>query len=115
QVTEVGDLTATAYVLTLEAPARCSKSRRVSAYVGLVPRQDQSGQRDLQLRITKSGNGFLRKLLVQSAHYAMGPFGRDYELRRWGMMLAARGGRSAKKRAVIAVARKLAALLHHLW
>jgi transposase len=115
QVNGVGALTATAYVLTLEDPARFSKSRKVSAFVGLVPRQDQSGQRDLQMRITKAGNGYIRKLLVQSAHYAMGPFGRDCELRRWGMTLAARGGRSAKKRAVVAVARKLAALLHHLW
>ena len=56
-----------------------------------------------------------RTLLVQGAHYVMGPFGQDSDLRRWGLKLAERGGKNAKKRAVVAVARKLAVLLHKLW
>lgn len=115
QVTGVGALTALAYVLTLEDPQRFESSRSVAPYLGLVPRQDQSGQTDKQLRITKAGNGYLRRLLVSSAHYILGPFGPDNDLRRFGMALMARGGKNAKKRAVVAIARKLAVLLHALW
>jgi transposase len=87
----------------------------VGAYLGLCPRRDDSGERRAQLGITKTGDRFLRSLLVNAAHYIMGPFGPASDLRRWGLALAARGGTNAKKRAVIAVARKLAALLHRLW
>ena len=115
QVGGVGPLTALAYVLTLEEPARFAKSRMVGAYLGLVPRLDQSGQIDKQLRITKHGDGYLRRLLVGSAHYILGPFGPDCDLRTFGLKLMQRGGKNAKKRAVVAVARKLAVLLHALW
>ena len=81
----------------------------------MVPRSDQSGAHDPQLHITKTGDAYLRRLLVQSAQYILGPFGPDCDLRRWGLKLAERGGKAAKKRAIIAVARKLAILLHHLW
>ncbi len=57
----------------------------------------------------------MRQLLVQSAHYILGPFGEDSDLRRRGLKIAARGGKNAKKRAAVAVARKLAVLLHRLW
>lgn len=114
-VAGVGALTALAYVLTLEDPQRFRKSRDVGPVVGLVPRRDQSGGRDPQLRITKTGDSYLRRLLVGSAQYILGPFGPDCDLRRWGLKLAERGGKNAKRRAVIAVARKLAILLHHLW
>jgi transposase len=114
-VSGVGPLTALAYTLTLEDPQRFPKSRDVGPAVGLVPRRDQSGGHDPQLRITKTGNTFLRRLLVSSAQYILGPFGPDCQLRRWGLRLAERGGKNAKKRAVVAVARKLAVLLHHLW
>jgi transposase len=67
------------------------------------------------LRITKTGDEFLRRLLVSSAQYILGPFGPDCDLRRWGLKLAERGGKNAKKRAVVSVARKLAVLLHCLW
>ena len=100
---------------TLEDPARFAKGREVGPALGLVPRRDQSGDRDPQLSITKTGNAFLRRLLVGSAHYVLGPFGPDCDLRRWGLQLAERGGKNAKKRAVVAVARKLAVLLHRLW
>jgi transposase len=111
----VGALTALAFVLTLENPQRFRKSREVGAVLGLVPRQKQSSGRDPQLRITKTGDAYVRRLLVGSAQYVLGPFGPDSDLRRWGLALAARGGKNAKKRAIVAVARKLAVLLHHLW
>ncbi len=115
QVPGVGALTALSYVLTLEDPARFPKSRAVGSYLGLRPKQRDSGAGAPQLRITKTGDAYLRRLLVGSAHYVLGPFGPDSDLRRWGSALAARGGKNAKKRAVVAVARKLAVLLHRLW
>jgi len=115
QVEGVGPLTALNFVLTIEDPYRFEKSRSVGAYLGLVPARDQSGDRDPQRRISKEGDEMLRKLLVSGAHYILGPFGSDSDLRRHGEKIAARGGKSAKKRAVVAVARKLAALLHSLW
>ena len=115
QVGGVGPIVALAYVLTLEHPGRFRKSRAVGPYLGLVPARSQSGDSDPQLRITKAGDAFLRRLLVQSAQYILGPFGEDCDLRRFGQALSVRGERNAKKRAVIAVARKLAVLLHRLW
>jgi transposase len=115
QISGVGPLTALCYVLTLEDPQRFTRSRAVGAYLGLCPRQHDSGAAHPQLRITKCGDPMLRRLLVQGAHYILGPFGPDCDLRRWGLALAARGGTNAKKRAVVAVARKLATLLHRLW
>jgi transposase len=115
QVSGVGPLTALSYVLTVEDPQRFKSSRAVGPYLGLRPRQDQSGNLDPELRITKAGDSDLRRLLVGSAHYILGPFGPDTDLRRWGLALAARGKKNAKKRAVVAVARKLAVLLHRLW
>jgi transposase len=115
QVKGVGPVTALAYVLTLEDPGRFTKSRMVGPYLGLTPRRDQSGDTDKQLRITKEGNVYLRKLLVGCSHYIMGPFGPDSDLRRHGLAIAARGGKNARKRAAVAVARKLSVLLHRLW
>lgn len=115
QVSGVGPITSLAFVLTLEAPERFRKSRTVGAFLGLVPGRKQSGDRDPQMRITKCGDRDLRRLLVNAAHYILGPFGPDSDLRRFGEKIAARGGKSARKRAIIAVARKLAVLLHHLW
>ena len=115
QVPGVGPLTSVAYILTLEDPHRFKSSRAVGSYLGLRPRQADSGSREPQLRITKAGDPFLRRLLVGSAQYILGPFGADTDLRRWGLALAKRGGKSAKRRAVVAVARKLAVLLHRLW
>jgi transposase len=115
QVEGIGPLTALTFMLTLEDSHRFDKSRTVGAYLGLVPATAQSGERDPQERISKEGDEMLRKLLVGSAHYILGPFGSDSDLRRHGEKIAARGGKNAKKRAVVAVARKLAVLLHHLW
>jgi len=115
QVEGVGVLTALTFVLTLEDPYRFAKSRTVGAYLGLVPASDQSGDRDPQRRISKEGDEMLRRLLVSSAHYILGPFGSDSDLRRHGEKIASRGAKNAKKRAVVAVARKLSVLLHRLW
>ena len=115
QVEGVGPLTALTFVLTLEDPDRFERSRSVGAYLGLVPARDQSGGNDPQKHISKEGDEMLRKLLVSGAHYILGPFGSDSDLRRHGEKIASRGGKNAKKRAVVAVARKLAVLLHRLW
>lgn len=115
QVEGVGALTALTFVLTLEDPYRFEKSRAVGAYLGLVPASDQSGDRDPQKRISKEGDEMMRKLLVGSAHYILGPFGSDSDLRRHGEKIARGGGKNAKKRAAVAVARKLSVLLHRLW
>jgi transposase len=115
QIPGVGPLTALCFVLTLESPAHFANARAVGAYLGLVPRRDQSGQTDKQLGITKAGHVQMRCLLVNCAHYILGPFGPPCHLRAAGERIAARGGKSAKKRAVIAVARKLAVTLLVLW
>jgi transposase len=115
QIPGVGPLTALCFVLTLESHKHFAHARAVGAYLGLVPRRDQSGQTDKQLGITKAGHVQLRCLLVNCAHYILGPFGPPCQLRAAGERIAARGGKSAKKRAVIAVARKLAVTLLALW
>lgn len=115
QITGVGPITSLCFVLTVEDEQRFSETRDVAAYFGLVPRRFQSGDSDKQLPISKTGNRYMRKMLVQSAQYIMGHFGPDCELRRYGLRLTERGGAAAKKKAVIAVARKLSVLLLTLW
>ena len=114
-VVGVGPLTALTFVLTLEDPSRFPNSRVVGAYAGLTPRQDRSGDKNPQLGITKAGNKELRRLLITCAHYILGWRGPDTALRRHGERIAERGGKNAKKRAVVAVARKLAVILHRMW
>lgn len=115
QIKGVGALTALVFVLTLGDPQRFARSRTVGAYVGLVPASRNSGNCTPQLSISKQGDRMLRRLLVQAAHHILGPFGQDSNLRRFGQRLAQRGGKNGKKKAVVAVARKLAVLLHRLW
>jgi len=115
QVSGVGTLIALTFVLTVEDRDRFQKSRDVGCYVGLRPKQSESGQSQPQLRITKEGDRYLRTLLVQGAHCILSRRGPDTDLKRWGLKLAERGGKNAKKRAIVAVARKLAVLLHRLW
>jgi transposase len=115
QVNGIGPITSLAFVLTLGEVRRFAKSRTVGAFLGLVPGRRQSGHCDPQRRITKQGDSGLRRLLVNAAHYVLGPFGTDCGLRRFGLKISARGGKIAKKKAIVAVARKLAVLLHHLW
>ncbi len=115
QISAVGPVTSLQYVLTIGNPNRFAHSRDVGAYLGLTPRRRQSGDVDQQLRISKAGNRRLRSLLVQCAQYLLGRFGPDTDLKRWGARMSERGGKNAKKRAIVAVARKLAVLLHRLW
>jgi transposase len=115
QVKGVGTQIALTYVLTIEDPYRFPKSREVGCFLGLRPGRRNSGESEPQKKISKEGDRYLRTMMVQGAHYILGPFGEDSDLRRWGLKLAERGGKNAKKRAVVAVARKLAVLLHRLW
>src|SRR5213082_1418924 len=115
QVKGVGTQIALTYILTLEDPHRFPKSREVGCFLGLRPGRRDSGESQPQMHISKEGDRYLRTMLVQGAHYILGPFGEYSDLRRWGLKLAERGGKNAKKRAVVAVARKLAVLLHRLW
>ena len=115
QIHGVGPVISIAYVLSVEDPKRFDDSRHLGSWLGLCPRSAASGDSNPQLRISKAGDPYLRRLLIQGAHYILGPFGQDCDLRRYGLHLAARGGKAAKKRAAVAVARKLAVLLHHLW
>jgi transposase len=115
QIKGVGTLIALTFLLTLEDPHRFRQSRDVGCYLGLQPGRRNSGQSEPQMHISKEGDPYLRTLLVQGAQHILGPFGVDCDLRRWGLKLAQRGGRNGKKRAIVATARKLAVLLHHLW
>src|SRR5258708_32244496 len=115
QVYGVGQLTALTYVLTLGGKERFKRSRDVGCYLGLRTRRSQSGDRDPQLGITKAGNIYLRSLLVECANHLLGPHGRDSTLRQWRLHLASRGGKQARNRAIVAVARKLAVLVHRIW
>ena len=115
QVKGVGPITSLCFVLTIEDPTRFAKSRDVGAYLGLVPKLRSSGDAAPELRITKAGDRQMRSLLVLCAQYMLGHFGEDCDLRRYGERIAAGGGKNAKKRAIVAVARKLAILLHRLW
>src|SRR6516164_3221682 len=115
QIKGVGTLIALTFLLTLEDPHRFRKSRDVGSYLGLQPGRRNSGQSEPQMHISKEGDPYLRTLLVQAAQHILGPFGADSDLRRWGLKLAAQGGKNGKKRAIVATARKLAVLLHRLW
>ena len=111
----VGEITALCFVLVIEDPQRFAKPREVGAFLGLVPKRDQSGKLDKRLGISKAGNTYLRCMLVQAAQYILGPFGPDCDLKRHGLQLVERGGRGAKRKAVVATARKLAVVLLTLW
>jgi transposase len=115
QIDGVGALTALAYMLTLADANRFVRSRSVGAWLGLTPARHDSSETETQKRISKEGDHYVRRLLVGSAQYIVGPFGKDCDLRRHGLAIAARGGKNAKRRATVAVARKLAVVLHRLW
>jgi transposase len=115
QIVGIGPVTALSFVLTIEDPEMFDQARDVGAYLGLVPKRDQSGGLDKQLRISKAGDAYLRSLLVGCAQYILGPFGPDTDLKRHGLMLAERGGGRNKRKAVVAIARKLAVLMLALW
>ena len=102
-------------VMIRSDPDRSAQAREVGPYLGLVSKRDQSGGTDKKLPISKAGNAYMRRLLVASANYILGPFGQECDLRTQGLRLAARGGRGAKKKAVVATARKLAVVMLTLW
>jgi transposase len=114
QVPGVGPITSFAYALTIEDPKRFARSRSVGSYLGLRRKLRDSGEARPELGITKAGDRELRRLLIQSAHYIL-TLGPDSDLKRFGLRLMARGGGAARQRAAVAVARKLAVLLHRLW
>lgn len=115
QIAGIGTITSLTFVLTIGDPERFGRQRDIGAYLGLVPKRDQSGATDKQMRISKAGDAYLRRLLVSAAQYVLGPFGPDCALKRHGLKLAERGGPRAKKKAVVAIARKLAVLMLTLW
>jgi transposase len=115
QIWGVGEITSVSYVLTIEDKGRFEKSRDVGPYLGLRPRRSQSSESDPELRITKAGDCFLRSLLVECAQRILSKKGPDTALKQFGLRIEARGKKKAKKRAIVAVARKLAVLLHKLW
>ena len=109
----VGPLTVLTFVQILEDPQKFRESRSVGAYLGLAPGIDQCGEQDPQAHIYAEGDEMLRRLLLGSARYILGPFAPDSDLKRHGEEMAGRSGKNAKKRA--AVARKPSVLLHRLW
>jgi transposase len=111
----VGPLIALTYILTLEDGQRFAHSREVGPYLGLTPKQRDSGDSQPELGISKAGDNLLRSLLVQGAHCMLRKNAPDSDLREWGLEKMGKGGKQAKKLVVVAVARKLAVLLHHLW
>lgn len=115
EIRGIGAITALTFLLTIEYPLRFEKPRDEGAYLGLVPKRDQSGDTDKRLGISKAGNAYLRRLLVGSANYLLGPFGEECDLRTQGLKLVERGGRGAKKKAVVATARKLAVVMLAVW
>jgi transposase len=115
QIPGVGPLTSLAFLLTIDDPNRFRRSRDVGSYLGLCPKQNDSGDSKPQLSISKAGDPMVRRLLVNCAHHILGRWGPDCDMRRWGLSLMAHGGTNAKKRAIIAVSRKLAILMHKLW
>jgi transposase len=115
QVYGVGTLIALTYMLTIEDAERFQHSRDVGAFLGLQPKQRESGERQPQLGISKSGDRLMRSLLVQGAHCILRKGAPDSDLRAWGVAKMEKGGKNAKRRAIVAVARKLSVLLHRLW
>ena len=115
QVAGVGPVLSLAFASAIDDPTCFDDSRSVGAYFGLAPKSRQSGNKSPQLRISKQGDPEVRRLLVSAATYILGPFGPDCDLRRFGERIRASGSQAAKAKARIAVARRLAVLLHRLW
>lgn len=115
EVSGVGIITSLAFYAVIGDPARFERSRDVGAYLGLVPRRDQSGELDRACGITKCGNPLMRRLLVQCANQILGHWGKPSALRTWGLAYMERRGRRGNKAARIGVARRLAVVLHSMW
>lgn len=108
----VGPLTALAFRATIDQPERFSKSRDVGAHLGLTPRRYQSGETDIQGRVSRCGDELARTALYEAAHSLLVRSKKWSALRAWGMKVAKNRGMA---RARVAVARKLATILHRMW
>jgi len=108
----VGPITALVFKSSIEDPERFSRGQDAGAFAGLAPRRNQSGERDDKGRISRAGDPMLRRALYEAANVLLGRVKRACALRDWGLRLAQTKG---TKRARVAVARKLAVLLHRLW
>lgn len=108
----VGPVTALCFVSTIDDPTRFTKSRTVGAYLGLTSRRHQSGEMDYSGRISKRGDSLLRKYLYEAAHCLLTSVRRACSLKSWARRVQKRAGH---KKACVALARKLAVLLHRLW
>lgn len=111
----VGTLIGLTYLLTLEDGKRFEHSREVGPFLGLQPKQRDSGGSHPELGITKTGDGLLRSYLVQAAHCNLRKCAPDSDVRAWGLRKAGAGSKGARRRALVGMARKLAVLLHRLW
>ena len=108
----VGPLTALVFKTFVDRPERFRHSKAVGAAVGLTPRKYASGEVDYDGHITKCGDTFLRSHLFEAAKVLMGRAGKPNDLKAWGLRLAKR---SSKKKACVAVARRLAVIMHAMW
>ena len=108
----VGAITALTFKASIEDPGRFAKGADAGAYAGLAPRRSQSGERDYNGHISKAGDALLRHALYEAANSLLVRVKRPFALQTWGKKIAETKG---PKRARIAVARKLAILLHRLW
>jgi transposase len=130
QVHGVGTLIALTYILTIEDAQRFEHSRDVGPYLGLTRKQRDSGDSEPELGISKAGDQLLRRMLVQGAHCILRQGAPDSDLKAWGMArLQSQGkehpggkkgkkqkiSKKLKKKTIVAIARKLAVLLHRLW
>lgn len=108
----VGAVTAVAFVAAIDDPSRFRRSGHVGAYFGLAPRRYQSGEVDRPGRISKAGDQLVRTLLYEAANVLLTRSRQPSALKTWAEAIAARCGR---KKAKVALARKLAVVLHRLW
>ncbi len=108
----IGPVTALCFLATIDDPTRFKRSRSVGAYVGLTTRRYASGEIDWTGRISKCGDKMLRGYLYEAANVLLTRAAKWSALKAWGIRLAKRSG---LRKAKIAVARKLAVILHRMW
>jgi transposase len=108
----VGPVTALTFCTAVDDPGRFSRSRALGAHFGLTPRRYQSGETDRVGPISKQGDGMARQALYEAANVLLTRTSRWSSLKAWGMAVARRAG---MRRAKVAVARKLAVVLHRMW
>jgi Transposase and inactivated derivatives len=107
----IGLITSCAFVALAPNPRKFGSPRDAGCYFGLTSGQDQSGDKDAPMHITKAGNMMMRKLLTTAANYVLRETSADSALKRYGMRICARGGKIARRKAKTAVARKLSVIM----